>query len=162
MKDLIEDVGWEVRYLCLSLWEILIEKIMAKKPDAKYVADCRRFLEEMAAQPDVRNVSKGVLMKYIEHGTGEISPRANNVVSVKYKGMLIDGKVFDSNMDDGYPAAFRLRDLIVGWQIVLTQMVAGDKVMVYIPSEYGYGDRREGNIPGGSTLVFEIHLVDVH
>lgn len=146
-------------YLCISVKMMLI---MAKKPDSKYVAECRQFLEEMAAQPDVRNVSKGVLMKYIERGIGEVSPRANNVVSVKYKGMLIDGTVFDSNMEDGYPAAFRLRDLIVGWQIVLTQMVAGDKVMVYIPSEFGYGDRREGDIPGGSTLVFEIHLVEVH
>ena len=130
---------------------------MAKRPDAKYVADCRRFLEEMATQPDVRNVSKGVLMKYIEHGIGKVNPRSNNVVSVKYRGTLIDGTEFDSNMSDAFPAAFRLRDLIVGWQIVLTQMVAGDKVMVYIPSEFGYGDRREGNIPGGSTLVFEIH-----
>lgn len=135
---------------------------MAKRPDAKYVADCRRFLEEMATQPDVRNVSKGVLMKYIEHGIGKVNPRSNNVVSVKYRGTLIDGTEFDSNMSDAFPAAFRLRDLIVGWQIVLTQMVAGDKVMVYIPSEFGYGDRREGNIPGGSTLVFEIHLVEVH
>lgn len=135
---------------------------MAKKVDAKYVAKCRQFLEEMALQPDVKNVSKGVLMKYIEHGTGEVSPRSNNVVTVKYRGTLIDGTEFDSNMNDAYPAAFRLKELITGWQIVLTQMRAGDKVMVYIPSEYGYGDRREGNIPGGSTLIFEIHLVEVH
>lgn len=135
---------------------------MAKKVDAKYVAACRKFLEDMAAQPDVKHVSQGVLMKYIEHGTGEVRPRAGNVVSVKYRGTLIDGTEFDSNMNDGFPAAFRLRDLIVGWQIVLTQMVAGDKVMVYIPATMGYGDRREGNIPGGSTLIFEIHLEQVH
>ena len=64
-------------------------------------------------------------------------------------------------MNDGYAAAFRLKDLIVGWQIVLTQMVAGDKIMAYIPAEMGYGDKREGNIPGGSTLIFEIHLEGV-
>lgn len=132
-----------------------------KKVDAKYAAECRRFLEEMAEQEGVMMVSKGVLIKYIEHGTGEYVPRAHNVVTVKYRGTLIDGTEFDSNMNDGYPAAFRLKDLIVGWQIVLTQMVAGDKVMVYIPAEMGYGDRREGNIPGGSTLIFEIHLEGV-
>jgi peptidylprolyl isomerase len=132
-----------------------------KKVDAKYAAECRKFLAEVSSQPDVREVSQGVLMKYIEQGTGEVCPRANNVVTVKYRGTLIDGTEFDSNMNDGYPAAFRLKDLIVGWQIVLTQMVAGDKVMVYIPSEMGYGDRREGNIPGGSALIFEIHLEGV-
>ncbi len=135
---------------------------MGKKPDAKYVAACRQFLADMAKQPDVVNVSQGVLMKYIEHGEGEVCPRNHNVVTVRYRGTLIDGTVFDSNMDDGYPAAFRLRDLIVGWQIVLTQLRAGDKVVAYIPSEFGYGDRREGKIPGGSTLIFEIHLVEVH
>lgn len=132
-----------------------------KKVDAKYAAECRKFLAEVSSQPDVREVSQGVLMKYIEQGTGEVCPRANNVVTVKYRGTLIDGTEFDSNMNDGYPAAFRLKDLIVGWQIVLTQMVAGDKVMVYIPSEMGYGDRREGNIPGGSALIFEIYLEGV-
>ena len=135
---------------------------MAKKADAKYVEECRKFLEDMAAQPDVKHVSQGVLMKYIEHGTGCVRARIGNVVSVKYRGTLIDGTEFDSNMKDSYPAAFRLRDLIVGWQIVLTQMVAGDKVMVYIPAEMGYGAKREGNIPGGSTLIFEIHLEQVH
>lgn len=134
---------------------------MAKKADVKYVAECRNFLAGIAAQPDVIKVSQGVMMKYLEHGTGNVKPRSNNVVMVKYRGMLIDGTEFDSNMNDGYPAAFRLKDLITGWQIVLTQMVAGDKVMVYIPSEMGYGDRKEGNIPGGSTLIFEIHLEGV-
>lgn len=135
---------------------------MAKKVDNKYVVECRKFLEEIITQPDVNHVSQGVLMKYIEHGTGEVSPRAGNVVSVKYRGTLIDGTEFDSNMNDDYPAAFRMRDLIVGWQIVLTQMVAGDKVVAYIPAEKGYGAKREGNIPGGSTLIFEIHLEQVH
>ena len=133
-----------------------------KKVDAKYAAECRKFLGNIAVQPDVRHVSQGVLMKYIEHGNGDVCPRSNNVVSVNYRGTLIDGTEFDTNMNDGYPAAFRLKDLIVGWQIALTQMVAGDKVMVYIPSEMGYGDRREGNIPGGSALVFEIHLIGVN
>lgn len=135
--------------------------IMAKKADVKYVAECRNFLVGIAAQPDVIMVSQGVMMKYLEHGTGKVKPRSNNVAMVKYRGTLIDGTEFDSNMNDGYPAAFRLKDLITGWQIVLTQMVAGDKVMVYIPSEMGYGDRKEGNIPGGSTLIFEIHLEGV-
>ena len=42
-----------------------------KKVDAKYAAECRKFLAEVSSQPDVREVSQGVLMKYIEQGTGE-------------------------------------------------------------------------------------------
>ncbi|MFI3283041.1 MAG: FKBP-type peptidyl-prolyl cis-trans isomerase, partial [Rikenellaceae bacterium] len=38
----------------------------------------------------------------------------------------------------------------------------GDRWEVYIPSEVGYGDRTIDNIPGGSTLVFDIELVNVN
>ena len=82
-----------------------------KKVDAKYAAECRKFLAEVSSQPDVREVSQGVLMKYIEQGTGEVCPRANNVVTVKYRGTLIDGTEFDSNMNDGYPAIMNPPDL---------------------------------------------------
>mgnify|MGYP003526128322 FL=1 len=78
-----------------------------------------------------------------------------------YKGSLINGKVFDSSYDRGYPEAFRLSDLIVGWQIALTQMRTGDHWMVYIPWEVGYGSRANGNIPAYSTLIFEMELVAI-
>jgi FKBP-type peptidyl-prolyl cis-trans isomerase FkpA len=36
----------------------------------------------------------------------------------------------------------------------------GGKGKLIIPSHLAYGDRDQGAIPGGSTLVFEIELVD--
>ena len=106
-------------------------------------------------------ISQGVLCKIITSGTGDKSPRNNSVVTVHYKGTLINGKVFDSSYDRGYPEAFRLNELITGWQIALTQMHVGDHWVVYIPWELGYGKQGNGNIPGYSTLIFEMELIAI-
>ena len=83
------------------------------------------------------------------------------MVTVHYKGSLINGKVFDSSYERGYPEAFRLGDLIVGWQIALTQMHIGDHWIIYIPYQVGYGTRDNGPIPAYSTLIFEVELVAI-
>ena len=54
-----------------------------------------------------------------------------------------------------------MNELITGWQIALTQMHVGDHWIVYIPWEMGYGKKGSGNIPGYSTLVFEMELVAI-
>jgi FKBP-type peptidyl-prolyl cis-trans isomerase FklB len=41
-------------------------------------------------------------------------------------------------------------------------MPAGSKWQLFIPSDYGYGDRGAGgDIPGGATLIFELELLEV-
>ena len=112
-------------------------------------------------EEELFEISQGVLVKIIESGNGDRTPRANNVVTVHYKGSLINGRVFDNSWERGYPEAFRLSDLIVGWQIALTQMHVGDHWMIYIPYELGYGTRASGPIPAYSTLIFEVKLVAI-
>ena len=112
-------------------------------------------------EEELLEISQGVLVKILKSGDGDRCPRTGNVVTVNYKGSLINGKTFDSSYERGYPEAFRLNDLIVGWQIALTQMHVGDHWMVYIPWEVGYGSRANGNIPAYSTLIFEIELVAI-
>lgn len=57
--------------------------------------------------------------------------------------------------------ACRLCDLIEGWIISMQQMHIGDKWEVYIPAEMGYGKFSQPDIPGGSTLIFEIGLLGI-
>lgn len=117
------------------------------------------FLAAKAAEEGARVLDNGVILKQLEKGTGTMRPSPKSVVFVRYTGRLINGRVFDSNADAPLPACFILSQLIMGWQIALTRMVAGDKYEVTIPAQYGYGSRPAGDIPAYSTLVFEIELI---
>lgn len=120
------------------------------------------FLQALRdGEEELYEISQGVLCKIIKSGTGDKNPRGNNVITVHYKGSLINGKVFDSSYERGYPEAFRLNELITGWQIALTQMRVGDHWIVYIPQEVGYGSKGSGSIPGYSTLIFEMELMGI-
>lgn len=133
---------------------------MAKNNKEKYRIENLDFLENKKDEEGVKSLAQGVLYEVINSGDGK-QANLRSIVSVYYKGELINGKVFDDNTKQGYPDAFRLNELITGWQIAIPQMKEGDKWRIYIPSELGYGKRGTHGIPGDSTLVFEIELVKV-
>jgi FKBP-type peptidyl-prolyl cis-trans isomerase len=85
-----------------------------------------------------------------------------DTIKVHYKGTTIDGNVFDDSYSRGEPIEFKLNNLIEGWKQTLVLMPVGSKWQIFLPSDYGYGDRGAGaNIPGGATLIFELELLDV-
>lgn len=130
---------------------------MAKE---EYVKKNREWLAEKAREEGVMPLDKGVYYKVIKKGKGGTSPNRGSVVTVHYVGKTINGKTFDSSRG-GVAPAFRLRDLIPGWNIALTQMHVGDRWEVYIPAEQGYGKLNQPGIPGGSTLIFDIELLGI-
>lgn len=132
---------------------------MAKKEE--YKEKNRVFLDELAVQEGITRLPEGVLYKVIEQGSGTVSPKPDSVVTVHYRGTLINGREFDNSYKRAYPEAFRLNQVIDGWQLALLQMHVGDKWMIYIPSDLGYGNRPSGPIPAFSTLVFEVELLGI-
>lgn len=132
---------------------------MGKKEE--YKEKNRQFLDEVAAGEGVVKLPCGVLYKVIEKGAGLTSPQLTDVVTVHYRGTLINGREFDNSWKRGCPEAFRLNQVIEGWQEALRQMHVGDRWMIYIPSTLGYGTRASGPIPGYSTLLFEVELLGI-
>lgn len=118
-----------------------------------------KFLEEYAQRPGVKPLFGGVLYREITKGKGE-KPTARSVVTVHYKGTLINGKPFDGT-EKGRPATFPLRGLIEGWKIALKEMPVGSRWEVVIPFNLGYGSRGAGVIKPFSTLIFDIQLLRV-
>jgi FKBP-type peptidyl-prolyl cis-trans isomerase FklB len=99
--------------------------------------------------------------KVITEGTGAI-PRSNDMVTVNYRGTLIDGKEFDSSVKNGAPLKRPANQLIRGWTEVLQMMKVGSKWEIYLPSTLAYGDRPAGPlIEPGSTLIFEVELLGI-
>lgn len=120
-----------------------------------------QFLKDLSVEEGIHSLPCGIYYKILETGEGKVSPTVRSIVSVHYRGTLIDGKEFDNSYKRNCPEAFRLCDMIDGWQIALQQMHAGDKWIIYIPSEMGYGSKTSGPIPAYSTLIFEVELLGI-
>lgn len=105
----------------------------------------------------------GLFYTIANAGTGS-SPGLCSYISVRYKGMLTNGTVFDEQTS---PFLFQLGELITGWKNGLMLLKPSGKMRLYVPPSLGYGSRditsREGVviIPANSVLVFDIELVTV-
>ncbi|HEY1632299.1 MAG TPA: FKBP-type peptidyl-prolyl cis-trans isomerase [Rhizomicrobium sp.] len=103
----------------------------------------------------------GLQYRILQNGFGP-RPSAYDMVTVYYKGALINGKVFDST-EPGLPSKFIVNKLIPGWTEALKLMRQGDHWELVIPPELAYGMRGVGDglIPPGQALVFDLQLVKV-
>ena len=105
----------------------------------------------------------GLQIKILVLGTGE-QPRKGDTVVVHYTGWLLDGTKFDSSVDKDRPLEFKLGQgaVIEGWDEGVANMRVGGKRELTIPPELAYGDQQRGPIiKPGSTLVFEVELLEV-
>ena len=110
--------------------------------------------------PKLTTTKTGLMFEVMKEGQGG-SPSATSQVVVNYTGSLLDGKVFDSTSGRGKPATFQVNQVIPGWTEALLSMKRGEKVLLVIPPELGYGARGyPGVIPPNAFLVFEVELVD--
>ena len=118
------------------------------------------FLAANAQKPGVRVTPSGLQYRVIHTGFGP-RPHATDLVTVNYKGSLINGKVFDAT-EPGLPAQFTVNKLIPGWTEALEIMRQGDEWEIVIPANLAYGSRGAGDaIPPGQTLVFDLTLLSV-
>jgi len=95
-------------------------------------------------------------------GTGD-QALAGKTISVNYAGTLTDGTKFDSSYDRNEPFEFTLGagQVIDGWDKGFEGMKVGGKRRLTIPPSMGYGNQNVGAIPAGSTLIFEVELLEV-
>ena len=130
---------------------------------AESIAAGEAFFAKLAEDADVEKSESGLHYKVLDPGTGD-KPSMTDSVLVHYKGTLIDGTQFDSSYDRGAPATFRLDQVVKGFGEGLTKIGAGGKIILYIPSELGYGNspRPGGVIKPGDTLIFECELLEVN
>ena len=138
-----------------KLQEYMVKKNAAVKEEGK------KFLAENKKQPGIVELPSGVQYKIITQGAG-VKPLLEDTIVAHYKGTTLDGNVFEESYGRGEPIVYPLNQLVEGWKQVLVLMPVGSKWQLFIPSEYGYGERGNGgSIPGGATIVFEMELLDV-
>lgn len=120
-----------------------------------------------------------IVVKVLREGTGSGCPLFTDSVRVHYRGTLLAsathvddndpelGYVFDKswtsdvfNEQISVPAKFAVSNLVDGFATAVQHMHIGDRWLVYIPYQLGYGTTAtsSGAIPAYSTLVFDVAL----
>jgi FKBP-type peptidyl-prolyl cis-trans isomerase len=94
-------------------------------------------------------------------GTGD-HPTTSDKVTVKYKGYLLDGTVFDQTQGDK-TISFSLTNLIEGWKIGIPLLKEGGKGTFLLPSALGYGNfpPPRSVISANEVLLFDIELISI-
>ncbi|HXC06700.1 MAG TPA: FKBP-type peptidyl-prolyl cis-trans isomerase [Bacteroidia bacterium] len=112
--------------------------------------------------PETIKTASGLQFKLTTKGCGVKAENGDNV-KVHYTGKLTNDTVFDSSIPRGEPIEFKLgaHRVIKGWDEGIALMHVGDKALLTIPADLGYGARGQGKIPPNSTLIFEVELVSL-
>jgi len=103
-------------------------------------------------------------IKIIQEGAGDKVVKNGDTIFVHYTGKLTDGTKFDSSVDRGMPFEFKIGEgmVIEGWEKGFLDMKVGEKRILTIPSEMGYGSRGAGGtIPPNATLIFDVELIAI-
>ena len=121
----------------------------------------------------------GLQYVVLQKGSG-VKPVDGSTIYFKYAGYFEDGNVFDSNYEEvaktfglfdqtrkdqnGYLAfpfeAGKKTGMIQGFIEGMSLMNLGDKILMYMPSKLGYGERGNGPIPPNTNLFFELEITD--
>lgn len=120
----------------------------------------KKFLAVNKSKPGIKSTASGIQYEVLKDAQGP-KPVATDTVVVNYAGTLINGTEFDNSARGGKPIEFPLNRVIKGWTEALQLMPVGSKYKFYIPYNLAYGVNDNGSIPGGSTLIFEIELLQI-
>jgi len=129
-----------------------------KRLQAKLEAD-RRMVDEK--YPNAIKMENGLRYMILTPGKGN-KPEKGTPVKVHYTLTLLDGQKIDSSVDRGQPLPFTVGtgQMIAGFDQAVLDMTKGEKRLLIIPPELGYGANQKGPIPGNSILLFEVELVE--
>ncbi|MBA3664253.1 MAG: FKBP-type peptidyl-prolyl cis-trans isomerase [Bacteroidetes bacterium] len=129
-----------------------------KKKKSTQAKEDEKIITDYISANNLNASATGSGLYYVitTQGTGA-QPNSNSTVTVKYKGTLKDGTVFDQSGG----ATFSLSSVIKGWQEGIPYFKKGGKGVLLVPSALGYGAQATGNIPANSVLIFDVDLQDV-
>ncbi len=106
--------------------------------------------------------TSGIIIEDLVVGQGEGAVVGDTTI-VHYVGKLTTGQVFDSSRDRNqtFPVTLGQGRVIKGWEEGLLGMKVGGTRRLTISPELAYGPNDYGPIPGNSTLIFDIELIDI-
>lgn len=135
-------------------------KANAKKATKeRYSAYAKKLADERCEGKEVSVTGEGLYYCVKEKGSGP-KPKAGQKVMAKYHGTFDDGRTFDKGE---YSFELKTGNAIEGWHRAFAELRKGDKATLVIPYWYAYGETSQygGQMPGRSTLIFDVELLDI-
>lgn len=123
---------------------------------------CKKDLKPLAPQPPEK-LASGVVVQQLRAGFDDgKAAKTGKKISIHFTGTLLDGGVFDDSHGRG---AFNFwvgeGQVLPGLDEGLLGMTEGELRLITVPPGLAYGNDVKPNIPRGSTLVFEVEMLDV-
>ncbi|KZP22048.1 hypothetical protein FIBSPDRAFT_739667 [Athelia psychrophila] len=135
----------------------------------KYTLSVLALAVGALAESESATAKVGIEVTYMPSECVE-KTQMGDFIKVHYTGTLADGgKKFDSRFPCSIrdcpatdPSSVGAGRVIKGWEEGLQGMCLHEKRTLTIPPELGYGKRGSGSIiPGDSTLLFDVELMDI-
>jgi peptidyl-prolyl cis-trans isomerase A (cyclophilin A) len=141
-------------------FDAMVAKARVAVSDRKKNARLSALASIKKQWPKLATSKSGLMQEVLKKGSGG-SPSASATVSIHYKGMLLDGKVFADTTSAGAQTVQLDRVQIKGWVEALLEMKRGEKRRLVLPPELAFGSAGYQNlIPADAFVVFEMELVD--
>lgn len=141
-----------------------------KERMANQSKDIEKYIKENNV--DATKTASGMYIAVSREGKGP-KPKPGQIAVMKYTGYLLDGSVFDSNVDPKFqhPTPFEFPvgqgRVIKGWDEGIAALSKGAIAKFIIPSDLAYGgqvtpprDVSPKGIPAHSPLVFDVEVLD--
>ncbi len=158
----LERVGEEAEKFIVTkqIFSDIVERAAAME-ELRKAEELQKIMEEIKNRfPAAKKTPSGLMYVVEKEGDKKASPKMGQTVTVHYTGSLLDGRVFDSSVNRGVPAKFKIGEVIEGWNEALQTMSKGEKRTLIIPPELGYGVHGyPGVIPPNSFLIFDVELI---
>ncbi|UXP32494.1 FKBP-type peptidyl-prolyl cis-trans isomerase [Reichenbachiella agarivorans] len=137
-------------------------KFQKEEDERKILQDSliRQYLEEQGI--NATRTESGLWYVIKEQGTGA-KPVENDLITIHYRGSLLDGTMFDSSYEKGEPVrfAFGVRDVLKGWDEGFELLNLGGKAMFILPSHLANGSYSDGPIKPYSILRYDVELLEI-
>ncbi|MBA3707909.1 MAG: FKBP-type peptidyl-prolyl cis-trans isomerase [Planctomycetes bacterium] len=142
-----------------------LDKLFEAKPPEPMAGSSGKtnsaWLADNAKRPEVKTTASGLQYEVISSAPeGAKKAELSDHVLVNYKGMFVDGNIFDQSGDG--PTSFGVTEVIKGWTEALAMMREGDHWKLSIKPELGYGEAGQlPKIPQNAILIFDVELVKI-
>jgi FKBP-type peptidyl-prolyl cis-trans isomerase len=142
------------------------QAVYVEKMKKQSTAAAAAYFTKLKDNKNVIELPSGLRYEIVKPGEGAF-PKPTETVKVHYTGTLVDGTVFDTSLkprQEGAaiePAEFPLDQVIPGWTEGIQKINKGGKIKLYVPANLAYGDDGRPGIPPGSTLIFDVELLEI-